>query len=199
MQRRTLAILLITGAILAILIVLFWLFGGKKLVQQPPPIVPSGGPQIIPSQGTSTKTGPAPSPTALREAELENLVKRRAMLFSARVGSYSNADGFLAIQRAEIDAVTSVQAFLEGQRKQLATAHPAQGTYFGVTTRAVVAKITDGLPVLSHRSVTVAVQVQKTQNNGDEQSIQYEEAAVSLIQNGSVWLVSRIEWKPFTQ
>lgn len=199
MSRRTLALLLIAGAIIALLAILWWLlFSEKRPIAQPPLPTPSGSqtqnPSVVPAIAPKS-TSPVQSPPVVLE---EETLKTRAMQFVSRVDSYSNTDRFESLKSVYVDATTSVQAFLESQRKASVAAHPASGTYFGVTGRAVSAKIIKGTPLATHTEATVVVQVQETRMDGDATSIGYEQATLIYTKSGNGWFVSHLDWAPFT-
>lgn len=199
MSKRFIAVALSLLAIVALILVGVWLFGGKKKVVQPLPPGRTQYPGVVPGQTGKAPT-PTPSPTdpAERERQAQDALNRQASTFAASVGSYSNADGFASIKNLYTQVTSDVKTFLETQRAQLLKNHPTFSSSWGQTTRALSSKITSPLPILSKNSVDVRVQSQQTiESIGASPIVSYMEADITFQKSGDAWIVSQIAWKPF--
>ncbi|MDO8617484.1 MAG: hypothetical protein Q7N87_01155 [Candidatus Uhrbacteria bacterium] len=206
MSKRTLALLLIIGGIVAILAVLLWLFYSAKRIPGSP-LVPSG---TVPSGILKGKTSPNGSPSpqstapattiitpAERERQAQDALKQQAMVFVAREGSYSNADEFISIRGVYVDVTAGMQTVLELERQKLVAAHPARGAAWGQTSRSLSARVSSSLSVLDQTSAEVTVQAQVTVTAGDApSSVTYQEIILSFQKVGDRWLVSRMTSRP---
>jgi len=206
MNKRIYLILLIVGSALAIALVIFyflWPFGsGGPKAPQPQPL-PSEIPSqpFDPSRPPTLDTSDVPTPDindpAERERQAQEALKRQGLDFSARQGSYSSADEFIAIRQIYPQSTSNLVAFLEDKRQSLIDKHPFYGASYGRTTRSLSAKILSGTPIVESKSAVVEVQTQVVTNdsNGSE-SISYERVTISYTKSGSTWLAERVETTP---
>jgi hypothetical protein len=207
MDKRILAALLLFGGLVAIGAVIWWVVaqGGSgrptteptQLPTQQPLLDPSTGRQINPDQVTQpTKIDPQ-SPEE-RERQAQEALKRHALSFAARYGSYSNTDEFGSWRSLGVDITAGVQPYLVAEQKKLLQAHPQKDGYWGQTTKALSSRITSALPVLGKTTAEVTVQTQQT-ITADAQpnpSVSYQEMILSYSNVNGTWLVSRITLKP---
>lgn len=211
-QKKIVAALLILFVIAAIAFLIWFLRTGQVpgLPKQQPPSLPSAvqsqPEQPSPSAGTPTTPAvnvpatPA-SPTMSRseqERQAEDALKRDALMFASRVGSYSNADGFSTMKEVYASATDQVKTYLDGERQKLVQAHPQTGTSYGQTMRSLSAQITDGLPLLSSSAATVLVQTYHTIDDNNVQVSDYQQATLSYVKKGDAWLVDKIVWHQYT-
>ncbi len=209
MSKRTLALLLIIGGIVAILAVLLWLFYPAKRAPgsplQPSGTVPVGvlkgkSPNGSPSPsraGGTTPPAPAVMTSAERERQAQEALKQQAMVFAAREGSYSNADEFISIRAVYVDVTAGMQTFLEAERQQLIKAHPARGASWGQTSHALSARLSSNPPLLGKDSAEVTVQIQQTITaDNNSPTVSYQEIILSFQKVGDRWLVTHLTSHP---
>ncbi len=204
MQRRTSIVLLLVAGIIAILAVLWWALSPllKKPAEEQPPTLPDralpvapSGPSKIPTANKPAVDAPV-SETTLKEDQLQNAIKRKAMVFAGRLGTYSSVDGFAALRDAQVDATVAMRAKLTAQQTALQSEHPPYGTSWGVTTLALSAAIAE-TPITGKSSVTVRVQTQQSvYRGGTLQNSSYQQADLLLVKEGDEWRVSELTWKP---
>lgn len=205
MQRRTSIVLLLLAGIIAIIAVLWWALAPvlKKSADQQPPALPDKAAPVAPVTPSKIPTAAKPATTlsgaALQEDQLQNALKRKAMVFAGRFGTYSSVDGFAALRDAQVDATTDLRKALVTQQAALQKDHPPYGNSWGITTLALSAAVVDA-PVAGKTSVSLTVQ---TQQNvyvaGAVQSTSYQEADMKLVKDGQDWRVSELTWKPVQQ
>lgn len=202
MQRRTSIILLVVAGVLAILAVLYWAL--QPVLKKPAPQPPS-----LPEKSTQEPRGPAKIPTAsaptvapttevLKEDELQAQIKRKAMVYASRLGTYSSTDGFASLHDVLVDVTPEWQKTLTAMRDGLQKDHPMYGPSWGMTTKALTAKVVSA-PVGSKTSVRVTVQTtQSVLNAGIVSSTSYQLATMTLAKSGDTWKVAEISWSAFT-
>ena len=208
MQRRTQAIILIVGGFLILLGILLWLFW--PLLNKPAAVQPPALPtNVQPSTGKPTNQGSpqtqrtpstAPAPIlAPNEQQAEDGAKQFASDFTSRMATYSSTDGFSAITQVYTQVTPDVKTYLESERTKLIAAHPAYGTSWGQTTRAIATRLITATPILQKTQIEIVVQAQQFTTVGGIQSgsASYQEADLVLNRQGSTWIVSHITWQPF--
>lgn len=203
MQKRTIAILLIIFGIIAILAALYWTFSpviknGSVLprVTQPQP-----SPQPTPTPSTGTPT-PAPKPatprSSVNEEQAELVLHQQSLAFAARQGTYTSADGFVALRDIFLDVNPTVRAFYQSEQQRLSKEHPL-GSSWVQTTRALSARITSELPLIGKTQATVTVQARQTIEADQKPAvISYQEIAITFTYDQGRWVVSRVEAKPLS-
>jgi hypothetical protein len=197
MNKRFLALLLAIAGLIALgLVVWFVLLPAWSRTPAIPIPSPTGQNGQTGTQNPSV-TSPAPSvaPEPGSPEERERLAQEALKRFSidavARSNSYSNVDGFASLQQAELDATSGRQAELKALRLTLSAAHPSPGPSWGVTTKALSARIISGTPVVSASSAVVTVQAQKTQTeSGKEPQTSFVEVRVTLEKVGTGWRIA---------
>lgn len=204
MSKRTLAILLILVGLIAILGVLYWAFIIPAKQANPAPIVmpettpvtevsPAPAPTLPPPTPT-----PSPVPRTVTTDEQEQLVLRQqAMVFASRQGSYSNSDGFAALNDVYLSVNPAVRAFYQGEVQRLIKEHPlATGTWTR-TTRSLSSRIASELPLQGKTEATVVVQAQQVvETSTKAATISYREIRLTFRREAGGWIVSRVESNP---
>lgn len=203
-RRAILLILLVVGAIAGILAVIFLIIRPFEGVtpEQPPPLPGQTRPEFNPEQAVPTvpsPTGTPPSTTdpAEQERQAQEALKRQAMDYAGRQGSYSSVDGFASIRQVYTLSTTSLQQYLESQRQALAVQYPAFGPSWSKVTRPLSARIISGVPVLASAEVVVEVQAQTIvhDTNGAE-TVAYERITITYTGSAGARVADRIEIVP---
>lgn len=206
MSRRTIAILLIAFGLISIIGIglwLWWPYRKTTVVKTPAPIAQQP-PGYSNDQGAATTpivNAPIAVPSydrgqeALDERRIEDLLRRQAIDFTARAGTYANADEFAGLKQVYVDATPELQAYLEAQRLQLVKDHPVRGVAaWGQTARALSSKITSALPVRGASSVDVVVQLQVIAGPDGQTQKSYKQATLSYKLVNGIWVANRIVW-----
>ncbi len=200
MSKRTIAILLIVFGLIAIIAALYWTFSPAIKTRSILPSMPKPS-APIPQPTPSVIIPPAPpKPTAPRtsvnEEQAELVLRQQAMAFVARQGTYTNADGFVALRDVYLDVTPTVRAFYESEQQRLSKEHPLMGDAWLQTTRALSAKITSDLPLIGKTQAVVTVQAQQSIETGQKPvGISYREILVTFTYTQGRWVVSRVESK----
>ena len=197
MSRRTL--LLIAVALLLIVLGLWaWRsFSPVKLGDRktsPGVTATSSTPETF----TPPAAKPIPSSPEEKERQAQEALKRQALSFAARQGTYSSVDGFVAMQAVYLEASTGVREQLEKARVALVAEHPSFGPVWGQTMHTLSARITSPLPLIGKSSAQVTVQAQQTIERGDAANeVSYKQIVLDFNQAGETWIVSRVVVQPF--
>ena len=128
-------------------------------------------------QGTSTavQVQQANVP-ALQEAV------RRAESVVSRMGSGTSQDGFLGYDDVMMDGTSRFRNYARSEQNRMRAEHPATGQLYGLTTRVVASKVTEGKE--GDNKLVIMIQAQKAEDAGDRAkptSVSYEEAKVTLL------------------
>jgi hypothetical protein len=202
MQKRTYLILLIVGAVLALIAVVFFFlrpFGDGTPATQPTP-PPSGVPQTPfnpaapPTFESPTGVAPDINDPAEQERQAQEALKRQAMSYAGRVGSHSSVDGFISIRQVYTESTEPLRERLESERQSLVATYPSFGPNYGKTTRSLSAFIASSEPIFTGTFALVEVQAQVVTNdtNGTE-TITYEKIAITFTRSNGEWLAAEIE------
>jgi len=204
-KKRIYLIVLIISAAAAVAAVVFYFLwpgiSGPTPSKQPPaqtstppaPFDPSRPPTLQPPTGSA----PDINDPAEQERQAEEALKRQALDFAGRQGSYSNANDFVAIRQAYPQSTTQLATFLESQRQELINTYPSYGAPYGRTMRSLSANITAGQPILNGTAATVEVQTQVVTNNTNGSSAtSYVKVTIEYIKSGDVWMADHIQSEP---
>lgn len=196
MNKRFLALLLAIAGLIALGLVVWFVLLPAFRRTPAPPAQPASQPPAAGTQNPSVVT-PAPEPTVEpgsaeeRERQAQEALKRFSIDAVARSGSYSNVDGFASLQQAALDGTAAWQTEVEAFRQTLITAHPPLGPSWGMTTKALSARILSGTPLLSSSVAVVIVQAQKTLiESGKASTVSFVEVRLSLEKVGTGWKVA---------
>ncbi len=205
MNKRILFGLLLAVAILALGAV-FW-FVLKPVLPGFPSQQPPALPVSVPFNPANSAPKP-PAPTGVqvdanspeeRERQAEEALKRQAIDYAARQGSYSNADDYQAIRDAEAGVTAELIVKLEARRTQLRKDHPAFGPAYSQTIRSLSADLdASSIPVLSRSSAKVAVQAQQiTDEEGKPRVVATVMLTLSFVKSGDSWIPSDVSLQPY--
>ncbi len=204
MSKRTLAILLILVGLIAIAGVLYWAFIIPAKQANPAPVVmPEANPvtEVSPAPApTLPPPTPTPSPvprTVTTDEQEQLLLRQQAMVFASRQGSYSNSDGFVALNDVALSVNAAVRAFYQGEIQRLNKDYPlAKGTWTQ-TTRSLSSRIASELPLQGKTEATVVVQAQQVVETSTKAAvISYREIRITFRREAGAWIVSRVESNP---
>lgn len=204
MSKRTLAILLILVGLIAIAGVLYWAFIIPAKQANPAPVVmPEANPvtEVSPAPApTLPPPTPTPSPvprTVTTDEQEQLLLRQQAMVFASRQGSYSNSDGFVALNDVALSVNAAVRAFYQGEIQRLNKDYPlAKGTWTQ-TARALSSRIASELPLQGKTEAIVVVQAQQVvETSTKAATISYREIRLTFRREAGAWIVSRVESNP---
>ena len=196
-QKRLLFILLIVSAAVALGLV-FWYILRPVLpslpgtTQQPAPL-PAGVP-FDPSksapQPPTNEVKVDPNSAAEKQRQSDEALKRQAMDFAARQGTYSNADDYQALRDAQANVTDALKAKLEARRVQLKKDHPTFGTPYSQTIRTLSSEISG--------TGVVKVQAQQiTEEQGKARVVATVIVTVTMQKSGDNWIPSDVTLEPY--
>ena len=204
MNNRRIFTGLVVVALIAILGIMWWLFGAafmrSRVPAEQPPALPADTQAVIPQPNIPLVAQPVIPPTAAEQQEFQkqDIAIQRAKFFAATLGTYSSVEGFSSFRDVRVQATPEIQDFLMAEQKRLTEAHPAYGPSWSQSTRALSAKISSALPMGSADTVEVQVDTQQVVESAQApQQISYQRATVAMRKVGSTWFVSRITWSAF--
>lgn len=205
MNKRYLFVALLLVGIIAILGILWWLFGPflsrTSAPAAQPPALPA---KVQPSTGKGSAppiTKTIVKPTAEQQSELqrEDVATQQAKKFATALGTYSSSEGFSSFHDMRVFATQDMQSFLISEQARLVAAHPAYGPSWSQSTRALSATITSSLPLGTANTVEVNVQTQQVITTGaSDQQVSYQMATIQMTKQGTDWFLSHITWASFT-
>jgi hypothetical protein len=146
-----------------------------------------------PPRNTNTPTvpvveTPAPQPSG------QAAVRRLAMAFAERFGSYSSEGDFTNITDLRSLMTPSLQTwadrYVEEQRAKASTG----AMFFGTTTRALNAEFQSFDDGAGTASVTVSAQRRETSSTDAEGRVYYQDLRMVLVKQGGAWLVDSVRW-----
>lgn len=202
-RNRILFIVLVVAAAIGLGLV-FWYVLRPVLpgtpatkTEQPPALPPS-----VPFDPSKTAPQP-PQPTGEpvdttspeeRERQAQEALKRQAMDYASRQGTYSNADDYRALVDAQANVTVELATKLEDQRTLLRRSHPAFGPSYSQTIRSLSASIdATSVPLLNRSSATVRVQAQQiTEEQGKARGVATVVVIVSFVKQGDNWIPSDV-------
>jgi hypothetical protein len=195
----------IIGIIILVIIIviaaLLWLLSRQPKedvfempVNGAPVAIPSGG--GLPGGGTSAPIagGVIPEPEEVEEIQVDqrSSLKRLAMAFTERYGSYSNQSDFENL--LDLTALMSkamadrTESFVEGAR-----ANQDSTGYSGTTTRALSVKIDSYHEDAGDATLTVSAQ-RRSASDTAEDRIYYQSITIEFIKIGESWKADSAIW-----
>ncbi|MFH1621249.1 MAG: hypothetical protein ABIB04_04150 [Patescibacteria group bacterium] len=153
MQKRTQLILLILAALILLAIGLYFLLTPFLAGQQAAsPAAPQATTPYVTGQGGTAGTpGTEPpvyiSPTSTEGVKIkgENTLENKARNIVERIGSGVSTDGFLGYTDVLGDVTANGRSRLLSEQEAMKTEHPATGAFYGISTRAASARLTEGI------------------------------------------------------
>ena len=165
MERRTKLLLIILLGLLLLLLGLYFLlspFLAQRQAQAPagakpatPLVTATGGKANTGGQPPTIGNAPVTAGTAPVNCDLRTL-ENRARSAVERIGSGTSGDGFLGYDDALLQLTDAGRAALLAEQAKLRQDHPAAGPTYGLSTRAISAKATEG--AMGDASIMVQVQ-----------------------------------------
>lgn len=206
MNKRLLFVVLAIVGVIGIGLVLWFVLRPvlptiPGLNQQPPtlpdrvetPFDPTKS--VPPTPKSDVKVDPT-SPEE-RERQAQEALKRQAMDFAARQGTYSNSDDFDSLRETLPTVTAELRAELETRRNDLRRDHPAFGTAWSQTMRTLSAEIEpSSAPILTATQATVYVQAQQVTETNNSKTDTLVRLTVVFTKQGSIWIPSDVSLQP---
>ncbi|MBD3248203.1 hypothetical protein GF382_02845 [Candidatus Falkowbacteria bacterium] len=121
-------------------------------------------------------------------------LKKIAMSFTERFGSYSNHSDFSNISDLKIFMTESMQKWADNFIKTGRQSLGDTSVYQGVITKAITSEVKEYS--LGEGRARILVKAQKTATNGDDDSsVSYEDMMIIFAKEEGQWLVDEAEWQ----
>jgi len=179
--------ILIGAFVLILLALLLWWFLRPKQTstQATPEINRTLTPVPLP---TVEADQPVAVPEAAPVIESRN-ARRFAMQFAERYGSYSTEANYQNL----IDLYPVMDTAMKAASEAIVAKGLPQGEFYGVTTKAI-APTTENEAT---NTTTILISTQRKETKGTNPArIFNQDIRITLIKEGSLWLVSKAEWLP---
>jgi len=196
MSRRNKTIIIAVVAILVLLIILvvvWWLVqrgGGQSAtinINQQPTVEP----KKLPTTSRTSETAAA----VIGEPQLEATFKAVAVTFAERFGSYSNQSNFQNLE--DLSDLMTVKMknwadnFILEQENTIANG----AIFYGITTRALSAKVVSFDESLGRAEISVSTQRQESKGSTINPRIFYQEILLKLAKTSDGWKVDEAAWQ----
>lgn len=130
------------------------------------------------------------------EAEIQTTeLKKMAMSFAERFGSYSNHSDFSNITDLQIFMTNSMREWSDKYIENNRQAIGDTSVYQGVITKALISEVKDY--DLGGGSAKILVQTQKTSSNsgGDSSEVTYQNILITFVKEEGEWKVNEARWQ----
>jgi hypothetical protein len=199
-RKRLIRGILIAIAVLIIAIaVLLWLLmqqteePAPAVAPEPAPVVDQGGLQPVDPTVTAPVVTPEPEPEPAPPPDGSASLRRLAMAFAERYGSYSNESDFENLLDLQALMTQSMAAQTESFVQNARASFDAGDGYAGTVTRALTAEL-DGYSE-SAQQVSVTVKTQRRDSTGSgEGRVYYQELVIDFVKDGDSWKASQANW-----
>ncbi len=206
MNKRFLFVILAVVGLIAVGLVIWFVLRpvlpGLPGSQQPPTLPNRVETPFDPSKAVPPTPNPDikadPTSPEEKERQAQEALKRQALDFSARQGTYSNSDDFDSLRELFPIVSAAFRTKLEARREQLRRDHPSFGPAWSQTMRALSADIEPtSAPVLSKNEALVYVQAQQvTEDNRAEPVAALVRLSVFFTKQDGVWIPSDVTLSP---
>lgn len=149
------------------------------------------------TEDTETDSGitVAPIKTVSEEEKLKSQLRKLAISFTERYGSFSNSSDYEnledLLQFMTSDLKNKTQNFIDSKRR----ANEDNLIYYGMTTRALNTKILEFDVNLNRVIFEVSCQKQEVFGTAINSNTFYSSAEVKFEKSGGVWKVDEFSWK----
>jgi hypothetical protein len=194
-NRKNLGILLIIIGLLIIILILYFSFKKSPAVTAPGPSSTTTTAQLPAATGTPSQTPVVHhtydlSKEAPHQTNGDDLSKI-AMAFAERFGSFSNQSSYSNITDLKISMTDSMRTWADSYIKQLTNQYKNNGTYYGITTRALIPQVSSFNDQTG--KAVVIVTTQRTES-GKSQPYNQKIDLTFLKVNGN-WLIDSAHWE----
>ncbi len=160
---------------------------------QPSASLPSTPSQPSGQTETTTPVAPATPPPIDPMKVLEN----KARTSVERIGSGSNQNGFLGYSDAMLDASLTFKEELQQEQASMVAAHPLSSGPYGISTRSISVKLTEGS--IGDSKIVFTVEAIQNIDNGNPStpvSTMAKKVTVTFVQaTGNDYLLDEMVWE----
>jgi hypothetical protein len=134
---------------------------------------------------------PAADKGDIEKANLEKV----ASLFAERLGSYSNQSEYGNILDLKILMTESMRTWADGYIAKAKADAKYDGVYRGTVTRAISSNVSDFNSTAGTAKAVVSTQRVDSTGENNNESVYYEDLALTFKKEGSTWLVDDARWQ----
>lgn len=128
-----------------------------------------------------------------READAE-AVKKIAMSFAERFGSFSNHSNYANIEDLKIFMTKSMSEWAEKYLLDLKKEKAGNGEYYGMITKAVSAQVLSFDPTKGVAEITIMTRRQETQG-GSAGAYFDQQLTLNMAKEGGIWKADSASWQ----
>lgn len=180
--------------VIALLISLFlWWWYGRQMVTSFSTNTNSASGQL-PGELPTASTG-LPEPTVSIKADQEAVIKAVAMTFAERFGSYSNEIYFSNLDDLQNIITPRMKTWIDNYKISESTKLNA-GSYYGISTKALSAKVNSMDEATSRAEVMVQTQRGESKGSSVNPHYYFQTLNLSMLNDGSGWKIDSADWQP---
>ena len=201
-NKKKISFLIIAISLIMIAIVV-WLVIKNKDQGLVPPIVDNQGSQVATITESVNTSTPGTAPRDYRKFDIskepkieqdEEAVKKIAMSFAERFGSFSNQSNYSNIEDLKIFMTKSMGNWAEGYLRELKELKNNDGEYYGITTKAVSAEAKSFDKNKGEAEIVVTTRRQESKGSVVG-SYFNQELTLKMAKDGSIWKADSASWQ----
>lgn len=201
-KRQKIGLLIIVIALLLIATIIYFIFIKGD---EPSPVrtdIPSDPIVQVPEEPEISTTTPSDRPRnhqlydISREAEHQinaNDVAKIAISFAERLGSYSNQSNYGNFEDLNIFMTGSMRAWAKNYVSQMRADNPYDGSYYGITTKAITHEIVDFNDAEGTAEIIVNTHRREVRMSGEE-NVFTQDLRLVFAKENNQWLVNGAYW-----
>jgi len=201
-NKKKISFLIMAIALLMIAVVV-WLVIKNKNEGAVPLIVDEQGNEITTTTEPINTTTPGTAPRDYRKFDISKepkteqdaeAVKKIAMAFAERFGSFSNQSNYSNIEDLQIFMTKSMGDWAEGYLSELKKEKNNNGEYYGIITKAISAEVENFDKTKGEAEIVVMTRRQETKGN-NVGTYYNQELTLKMAKDGSVWKADSASWQ----
>lgn len=132
--------------------------------------------------------------TPTKEEMSRDELRRLAMLFAARFGSFSNHSTYQNITDLKMFMTSSMQAWADRYVEEQSKKNDGSAIYFGITTTAVTAEVKSFDPSAGTAEIEVGTQRRESAGSTSNSTTYGQTLKMKFAKEGGAWRVSEARW-----
>ncbi|MDD5031723.1 MAG: hypothetical protein PHR36_01605 [Patescibacteria group bacterium] len=203
MTKKLLNFIIITIAIAAlagiIYIIFFHDFTGKNLIsgekKVSSPSAETEGEGVIVLSSENQKDLSAGGEGISESEIVRESLKRMAIAFAERFGSYSNHSNYSNISDLKVFMTGAMQVWADRFIEETKAERGTSDVYYGITTKAIASEIKEIDESAGQAEILVKAQKREASGTMDNTAVTYQDILISFAKENSFWKVDRAEWQ----
>lgn len=200
-NNKKLGIFIVVAGLLIILAIIYFVFMRDRAIIVETPAIDNVSTVQLPVVTKTVSTTPSDRPRR-REYDLEqepehevngNDVAKLAAAFAERLGSYSNQSDYSNFEDLNIFMTASMRDWALKYVEKMRLENPYNGSYYGVSTKAVITEIVSFNDEQAKAEVIIGTQRNEITLDGGENSYQ-QNLRLTFVKERSQWLVDGAYW-----